>query len=151
MEEMCSILCHRDADTQAVVQKYRELKRKHRKTQSKLEQLYIQCAELNEEINQNRKRLSEYRNEMHRQEQKEIDAKLGRLEQMVGHQIEGQKKLISEGERTHFTSSSMRGRHSVRKKKTVRKHRNSQEDVSVLKGTPSGEDVGGKKRRLKRE
>jgi serine phosphatase RsbU (regulator of sigma subunit) len=96
MEEMCAILCRHDQDAQAILKKYDILNAKYRKGKQKLREFRFHSAELTHEIERNRQKLADHMHAIRHQEQTEIDDRLARLEEMVGSQIEGHKRLISE-------------------------------------------------------
>jgi septal ring factor EnvC (AmiA/AmiB activator) len=108
MEEMCGILCRHDQDAQAVLKKYDVLNAKYRKAKQKLSDLRSHCAELTDEIDRSRQKLADHMNAVRHQEQTGIDEKLSRLEEMVGSQIEEQKRLIAEQNRAYISYSAAR-------------------------------------------
>jgi septal ring factor EnvC (AmiA/AmiB activator) len=108
LEEMCGLLCRHDTDAQAVLEKFDDLRDKYRESKRELRELRASCAELTHAIHRSRRQLAEHMEAMQRQEHSEIDEKLARLEEMVSSQIEEQKVLMAERNRTKFKSAKTR-------------------------------------------
>jgi hypothetical protein len=95
LEELSAILCRRDEDAQAVMQKYAHLKGKYRRTKAKLGRVHAHCEALGSEIERTRQRLAGYAARAHRHSHSAIDARLGRLEEMLEVQIEAHERLLA--------------------------------------------------------
>jgi hypothetical protein len=144
MEEMCAILCRKDEDARAIIARYEELKAKYRKSKRRLSELRLRCVDLSDEIDRNRQKLAEHMSGLHRQEQSAIDEKLGRLEEMIGFQIEEQKRLIAD-ERLNVESSPRRSRNITRETITQKKASEGEE------ATEKAPEVTARKRQFVRK